>query len=509
MSDRAELPEAPRPRGKLQSLVRRLLYPDEHERERLLRNVLLDLEQTKSELELATLLLEACEQAFAPRSAQLYLRRSQRFRLLHSLGAPAEPLLPLLPAFERVAGGWGAARAAGDLDELPAAERAGLEQPGVSWVVAGSENRQWPNVLLLLGERVAGDYAPAQLELLQALVDAAAGHFRRHLDGWLVERKAEIPGRWLLECPECGRCHDPDTYLCRDDDAELEPTLLLERRVADRYLLERRLGGGAMGAVFAARDLLHARQVAIKILATGDAVAFGRFANEAKAGRTLRHPNLVEVLDTGTLGKHSAYMVMEHVAGRTLRQVLDGKPCPPRRVARFFDQILAAVAFAHEHHIVHRDLKPENAMVLDAPGDQVKVLDFGLAKLLRRESGPQVALTTAGTVIGTLSYMSPEQLAGDPIDHRTDLFAVGVMVSEALTGRLPFRGDNLGQMLHAVAHTPYALETRSPAQEAVAAVLGRALAKKPEERYADAGTLRRDLARALDRCEPFGPISEK
>ncbi|MEO1087405.1 MAG: serine/threonine-protein kinase, partial [Acidobacteriota bacterium] len=281
-------------------------------------------------------------------------------------------------------------------------------------------------------------------------------------------------------------------------------TILIDRVVDGRYALERNLGQGGMGLVYIARDRQGEGTVAVKLLTGGDDVAQGRFAREAKAGRVLRHPNIVQVLDSGEL-RGGAYMAMEYVQGRTLREVLDVEcPIDPPRVARWFEQILDAVGFAHFQGVIHRDLKPDNIMMINIDGEETpKILDFGLAKIRDAGSSGQLNLTAAGMVIGTLSYMSPEQLAADPVDHRTDIFALGVMVCEALTGRPPFWSSNLGQMLRAVASTPFRLEVETLQQARVTDVLGRALAKKPANRYPDTESFRRDLIPALEASGTF------
>jgi hypothetical protein len=509
-------------RSKLADLMHRIFFPGEHEREQVLIDALEDLGQSggdqgkgrgrgeraetgAGERELAGKALAACEQSLGPGPFFIFARRSAQLRLLASLPAmDGKNLLGACPALCEAAPGWREPRELAALP-LPAEERQALRRFGGRWLVAGVEPRgQRLVTLLLLGEL---ELDAVQRDLLQLLADRLATLLARRYDAWLAVARAEQKeARWLKECPECGECFDPDAFVCPRDDSELEPTFLLDRLLGGRYLLERRLGRGATGAVYAAHDHKTGRPVAVKLLAAGDAMALGRFANEARAGRKLVHANLVQVLDSGTLSRQSAYLVMELLSGRTLRQILgDGKNLPPARVAELFDPFLEGLAHAHDNGVVHRDLKPENIMVVAGPGgkEQVKILDFGLAKLLRQGSGPQVVLTMAGMVIGTLSYMAPEQLAGEAVDQAADLFATGVMVAEALTGQLPFRGENLGQMLRAVATQPFAMATSSPAQEKVAAILGRALEKKPADRYPDAQAFRAELIPALLACEPF------
>ncbi len=499
---------APRsPRSKLGDLMHRLFFRSEHEREQLLIEAFQDLDQAHDQAELAERALLACEQALELETGYLFGRRQDQLRLLASLGkVDGKVLFGPSEALCQAAATWREAKVVASL-ALPTEERQALRRCSAKWAFGGVDARDGRLVVLLLLGEGRVELGAVQRDLVQALADRVAQLLRRRHEAWLAARQAEQKqAGWLKECPECGHCFDANVFICPADDSEVEPTLLLDRLLGGKYLLERRLGRGASSAVYAAHDQQTGRAVAVKILASGDALALGRFGNEAKAGRLLTHPNLVQVFDSGTLSRQSSFLVMEHLHGKTLRQILDeSRQLEPKRVARLFDQFLAGLAFAHQHGIVHRDLKPENIMVLE-PGsqdEQVKVLDFGLAKLTHPDSGPQVALTMAGMVIGTLSYMSPEQLAGEPVDHHADLFATGVMIAEALTGKLPFRGENLGQMLRAVAVQPFKLETKTQAQAEVAAILGQALEKKPDHRIESAEALRTALIPALEACEPF------
>jgi serine/threonine-protein kinase len=162
------------------------------------------------------------------------------------------------------------------------------------------------------------------------------------------------------------------------------------------------------------------------------------------------------------------------------------------------------VAAAHKVGVIHRDLKPENIMLVEgkATAGGAKILDFGLAKMRESGSGPNT-LTAAGMVIGTLAYMSPEQLQAETVDHRTDLYTLAILAAEALTGKLPFHAENLGEMLRAVAEEPFRMDVDCAEQAAVADILVRALEKSPEARYPDVDSFRRALIPALRRCPPF------
>jgi eukaryotic-like serine/threonine-protein kinase len=265
------------------------------------------------------------------------------------------------------------------------------------------------------------------------------------------------------------------------------------------------IGKGGMGAVYEAHDLRLGRSVAVKILlgrAFGQPTALRRFRREAHAAARLNHPNIVSIYDFGSLEGQGAYLVMERVSGETLRTELGRTAVlPPAVVIDWFDPLLEGLAAAHAQGIVHRDLKPENVVARreGSRGLAVKILDFGLAKLHGAEPPASGTMTAEGAVLGTLGYMSPEQLVGGDVDHRTDIFAVGVMLVEALTGRRPFEGESYVERTRPRA--PLALPV-SPLRAAVDELLRRCLAVDPRDRYGSAAELRDDLVSALRADRP-------
>lgn len=223
--------------------------------------------------------------------------------------------------------------------------------------------------------------------------------------------------------------------------------------LAERYRVNALLGVGGMGAVFDAEHLLMRKRVAIKLLLpdvsqSGEIVA--RFEREAMAAANIDHPNVVAATDFGKLPDGSFYLVLEFVEGRNLRQLLAYGALPPNRALHIVEQIASALTKAHALGIVHRDLKPENVMLVRKDGDPdfVKVLDFGIAKVpVESLSGQQVqtgqGLTRLGVMYGTPEYMAPEQAMGTGVDHRADLYALGVMLFEMVTGDRPFDAENV------------------------------------------------------------------
>jgi eukaryotic-like serine/threonine-protein kinase len=270
---------------------------------------------------------------------------------------------------------------------------------------------------------------------------------------------------------------------------------LVGRVLADRYEIERELGRGGMGVVYRARHVTLGRPVAIKVLhakLSADPAVSKRFDREALAASKLDHPNCVQVIDFGTTADGLEYLVMQFLDGKELRDEL-GWPMNPRRAARLASQVLRALEHAHRKGLVHRDLKPENVFIVrdDDGEEQVKLVDFGIVKLLDAE-GVHEKLTRAGLVFGTPRYMAPEQAAGGKIDERTDLYAVGILLHEMLRGKPPFDGDEAPIVLrmHMISDPPpLPADVPDPLREVVDALL----AKSPGERPASAKEAREAL----------------
>jgi Tol biopolymer transport system component len=299
--------------------------------------------------------------------------------------------------------------------------------------------------------------------------------------------------------------------LLQHDEAPATRTLIGAGAQLGPYKLEAQLGAGGMGEVFRATDTRLHRTVAIKILPhdkVADPERKRRFLQEARAASALNHPNIVTLHDIAS-DSGIDYLVMEFVPGASLDKLITPKGLPLAEASNYAQQIASALAAAHAAGIVHRDVKPANVMVTSE--SQVKVLDFGLAKLTERVPGPEgetqtqeSSLTEAGTVMGTVGYMSPEQASARPLDHRTDIFSLGVVLYEMIGGKRPFRGKSQVETLHAIIHDP------APALAAVpprlAEIIDKALEKDPKERYQSAGDLAVDLRR-LGRAAPAAPIA--
>ena len=264
------------------------------------------------------------------------------------------------------------------------------------------------------------------------------------------------------------------------------------------------LGAGGMGEVYRARDTRLGREVAVKVLpalSAGSAEAMQRFEREAQAVAALSHPNVLSLHDFGN-EDGASYAVMELLEGETLRERLSAAAIPPRKAVDYAQQMARGLAAAHDRGIVHRDLKPDNVFL--TRDGIVKILDFGLARPAdvhsSSGSGSQGSLTASGTVVGTPGYMSPEQIRGKPVDQRSDLFALGVILYEMLTGVRAFQGENAVETMMAVLQTDPPLSAGRGVPPELSEIVLHCLEKSPEDRFQSA----RDLAFALQR-EPSSP----
>ena len=300
----------------------------------------------------------------------------------------------------------------------------------------------------------------------------------------------------------------------------------------DRYRIVGVIGVGGMGTVYEAEHLKLGRRVAIKMLRDefkGDAGLRARFTAEARAMAEIGHEHIVSVLDIGTAPGGSLYFVMEHLRGEDLADTLarEGR-LPWLRVRSIGLQLCLALAASHDKRIIHRDLKPPNCFMvtrLDG-GDYVKILDFGIAKVLapegRRLTDPRGMHrvdsrrwqhTITGEVFGTMAYMSPEHFFGEQVDHRTDIYALGVILYETLTGRTPLAAENIGNFAEELRYfdptPPSKLAPDAGIPADVDYLVLRALAKKPEDRFASMREFGKALAEAREDVpvQPLRPPS--
>jgi len=505
--------------------IDRRFFREAYDEELVLLSLVDDIRARDSLTDLSRLVSDRLGATLHPERLYLVYRslEGKDFSLEYSSGGSSAGLrIPEDAALVHVMENRGAA-----LD--PEAEESGLPPDERDWLVRLGVRLVVPMLtaegrlvgLILLGDKKSEvPYGPDDRRLLQAVAAQIAilyenTSLRRRVAREEQSRR-EVLSRLsredvniVKECPQCGTCCDALVETCPNDGSPLVLTIPVERVVDQKYRLERMIGTGGMGAVYEATDLRLGRRVALKILLArnfGNPGALRRFEREAQAAARLRHPHIVTVHDYGTLGTEGAYLVMELLRGTTLRSEMDrvGSLHPPL-AAEWFDQILDGVGAAHAAGVVHRDLKPDNVIVTrDAQGQEVlKILDFGLAKLSFGEPPDPKSLTVPGTVLGTLRYMSPEQLSGDPTDERTDVFSIGVLVAEALLGRHPFHAPTTAAMVTGILQDPFHLEGDAPELRELDRVLQLCLAKDRDDRYPTIVDLRREIVPAIRACPPF------
>jgi eukaryotic-like serine/threonine-protein kinase len=278
------------------------------------------------------------------------------------------------------------------------------------------------------------------------------------------------------------------------------PAVRPDRTQLGRYRIERQIGRGSMGAVYAGMDPKVGRAVALKTLALSRefegaelADARARFFREAETAGRLKHRDIVTIYDAGEEGG-LAYIAMEYLSGSDLQtHTQPGRLLPVAVVLRCMARVASALHYAHSQGVVHRDIKPANVMV-DLAADSVKVTDFGIARI-----AADASRTRTGLVIGSPSFMSPEQMAGQRVDGRSDLYSLGAMLFQLLTGRLPHQADTMSKLMFQIANEPApdVRTLRAELPELAAQIVARAMEKRPEDRFSDG----QELATALQRAE--------
>ncbi len=330
-------------------------------------------------------------------------------------------------------------------------------------------------------------------------------------------------------CPTCKAEFSSGEVFCPNDATRLStPSQMAPAPVAEdpligttlngRYSILRRIGEGGMGIVYEAEHVLIEKRVALKVLrddfsSRQDVVE--RFRQEAKSASRIGHENIVDISDFGETPSKQSYFVMEMLSGEDLANVLArDRTIPPKRACHIILQCCRALGAAHAKGIVHRDMKPENVFLTKREGDSdfVKLVDFGIAKMSDIETvgAPGRKLTKTGMIFGTPEYMSPEQAAGKSLDHRVDIYAVGVILFEMLTGRVPFVGDTfMGILTQHMFEPPPPLTEVNPACHVsleLEQVVFQLLSKDPNERFQSMDEVARAVASAMDL--PTGPARE-
>ncbi len=353
-----------------------------------------------------------------------------------------------------------------------------------------------------------GDYFGPPVNRVARLLSAGHGGqtllsraTRELVDGHLPEGVSvrDMGERRLKDLKEPERIHQ---LLAPDLPSEFPPLKTLETSSnEDRYRLIRQIGSGGMAEVYLAYDEFLQREVAFKVLDrkyAQDREAIERFRREARNAASLRHPNIVATHDRGETEDGTYYIVMEYLEGGTLEDLIEeAGPLPPREAAEITVEISDALQLAHESGVIHRDIKPQN--ILLSKGGEAKVADFGIAR-----AASATTMTQAGSILGTVHYISPEQALGEPATPRSDLYSLGVVLYEMLTGELPYDAETpVGVVMkHVGGLTRSPRDANPDVPEEIDAVVARLLARDPEERYPDAATLTEDLERVIEGLPP-------
>ncbi len=317
-------------------------------------------------------------------------------------------------------------------------------------------------------------------------------------------------------CPVCGTEYADDVKFCPRDGQTLKSANpsgdLLGQVIADRYHVTKKLGEGGMGAVYLAEHVKMGRKSAIKVMSASmsqDADAVSRFNREANNASRIQHPNICAIYDFGETPDGLMYLAMEFIEGHSLNEILKKSgPMTLQRATNILRQTAEALHVAHEGGIVHRDLKPDNIMIAQQGGkDLVKVVDFGIAKAVGGdESGQKV--TKTGLVVGTPEYMSPEQLSGDKLDGRSDLYSLALVYYRMITGTLPFQAETSQEtMIKRLTDDPMPLRQALPTGNfpgGLQQVMDHALARYANDRYSDAVEFAKDVEASLVGIAPEG-----
>ena len=353
-----------------------------------------------------------------------------------------------------------------------------------------------------------GDYFGPPVNRVARLLSAGHGGqtllsraTREQIEGHLPEGVStrDMGERRLKDLKEPERIHQ---LLAPDLPSEFPPLKTLETSSnEDRYRLIRQIGSGGMAEVYLAYDEFLRREVAFKVLDRKYAEnreAIERFRREARNAASLRHPNIVATHDRGETEGGTYYIVMEYLEGGTLEDLIEeAGPLPPREAAEITLEIADALGLAHEGGVIHRDIKPQN--ILLSKSGEAKVADFGIAR-----AASATTMTQAGSILGTVHYISPEQALGEPATPQSDLYSLGVVLYEMLTGELPYDAETpVGVVMKHVSGPPRSPRDANPdVPEEIDAVTGRLLARNPEERHPDAAALAEDLEQVVERLPP-------
>jgi eukaryotic-like serine/threonine-protein kinase len=507
----------------LAAAIDRRFFRDAYDQQQILLRLVESIKQHDSILEISAMVSREIDTALhVTRVVVLYRNRETHgFSIGYSsAGTGAELDLPEGSPLLQELGRTTAARTDEELRGRATAEESGwLDRLGVRLLVPiPGIDRDLVGVLMLGEKRSEEPFTSKDNTLLQTVAGQIGAVYEvlalREKVGRQERVQTEMLARLdrqsinlMKQCTVCGTCYDSSAARCERDGHPLGVELPVDRTVDRKYRLERLLGRGGMGAVYEATDLRLDRKVALKLMTgrfLGSSGALRRFTREAQASARLEHARIVRVYDYGSLGDDAAYLVMELVPGVTWRAELRRRGAFPLALAADrLEQVLDGVAAAHRAGVLHRDLKPDNLLICPAANgrpDSVKILDFGLAKV--RELGfvdPKSA-TTAGITMGTFGYMSPEQFYGEEVDERTDIFSLGVIALETLTGKLTLEGRFFHRTIETELEQRLVAPARTDAHRALAQALAACLAPARSARLSSIEAARAALLPAIRGC---------
>lgn len=486
--------------------IDRHFFREKYNSERLLRDSVQVVREAPSFAEACSVVVSRIETAFHPEFVGVFAHESGQPEFHMVARAPAAArevhvrsgckVVSLLRVLGKSLEASG--RRAGWLEQLPPDEVRWIQQEHIEIFIPIVVNEKGQEALLLLARKRSEEpYSTDDREILEAIAASLALCFTR------VSRR-ELEHDSFRECPTCGACQGTHEPVCAKDGSQLV-TRNFPRVLAGRYRIEQRIGAGGMGSVYQAADLVLYRRVAVKMIReelADSSAAIARFEREARIAAGFSHPNVVTVFDFGVSHGERPFLVMELLHGRTLRNELRAqRKIDAERALSILSVICAGVHAAHQHGLIHRDLKPENIFVTR---EGVKILDFGLSKLLEPEMRDSTAptmtvLTAAGAVAGTPDYMSPEQLDAAVPSIGWDIWALGIISYEMLTGTRPFTGADIIGIRAAIRHGNFVPVSASmpDAPDQLTRVYERIFSLDPECRPPSAMALLEDLSAAF------------
>lgn len=499
-------------RNQIMVWLDKIFFRAAYDREKILLDLISEIKKLDSITTISKLVSSQLEEALHPKSTLFFYKEENKdcLTLNHSsVGINPSSILTNSQLIEILEDNP-RSRKLDFIDSLPPLEKEWLTSLNLQLIVPMMGRNKNLTGLLLLGEKLSEEpYSQNDYKLLEAIASQLAIVYENNVLLEKVDKEEKIKKEVLdklaeqninlvKECPFCHLCFDNKDDFCPGDKTLLTLSLPVERIIENKYKLEKLIGKGGMGAVYQAIDLRLSRKVAIKVLhgsMFGNKDSIRRFEKEAKIIARLNHPNIIAIYDYGKLATDGAYLVMELIKGISLKHKLQQEKClAPKLVAQIFNQIFEAIKVAHSKGIIHRDLKPDNILIADHNNQIIiKILDFGIAKLNSIDPTEANSLTAPGTIIGTFGYMPPEQFSAEPVDERSDIFSLGVIIVECLTGSKPFLGKTVYELMGNMLKHPFHLPITSPETRLLDLLIQQCLAKEPKNRFSSVAELQEEL----------------